>query len=235
MDTARPTSAGTRLEPRVSEEPGGPKPAMRQLWSDQVVFTRQYVIAAVTGRPVSEVLTKLLGRVVAPIATAPGVRELIPHFSDGDAAAVGLLRTMEATGDALAASFGEDSANVLVSLLRRHVLIAVKLLSAARSGHIERFKKEDERWISSASEIAAFLSSLTPAWPRDVLEQHLQLLVQLTKNEAVARVAGNHVVDLRTHDAIHEEAMVIADLMATGLAQTSRQHRQQDGDTDRNE
>ena len=208
---------------------------MRQLWSDQVVFTRQYVIAAVAGRPVSEVLTKLLGRVVAPIATAPGVRELIPHFSDGDAAAVGLLTTMEATGDALAASFGEASANELVKLLRRHVLIAVKLLSAARAGHIERFKKEDERWISSASEIAAFLSSLTPAWPRAVLEQHLQLLVQLTKNEAVARVAGNHVVDLRTHDAIHAEAMVIADLMDEGLAQTSRQHRQQVGDKNRNE
>jgi len=218
MDDTAPASPGTTLAPRVREGSGGPKPSMRQLWSDQVAFTRQYVIAAVAGRPVSEVLTKLLGQAVAPIATAPGVRDLVPQFSDGDAAAVGLLTTMEATGEAFAPHVGEDSARELVSLLRRHVLIAVELLSAARSGHIERFKKEDERWIASANEIAAFLSSVNPNWPREVLEQHLQLLLQLTKDEAVARIAGNSRLDLRTYDAIHEEAMVIADLIEEGLA-----------------
>jgi hypothetical protein len=218
MGDTSPASPGTRLEPTVREKSGQSKPSMRQLWSDQVVFTRQYVVAAVAGRPVSEVLTKLLGDAVAPIATAPGVRELVPHFSDGDAAAVNLLTTMEATGKALEPYFGEDAAKELVGLLRSHVLIAVELLSAARSGHIETFKKEDERWIASADEIAGFLSSLDPAWPRDVLERHLQLLLQLTKDEAVARVAGNTRVDLGTYDAIHEEAMVIADLMEEGLA-----------------
>jgi hypothetical protein len=193
-------------------------PSMRQLWSDQVAFTRQYVIAAVAGRPVSEVLTKLLGQAVAPVATAPGVRELVPQLSDGDAAAVRLLTTMEATGEALEPYFGEDSANELTRLLRRHVLIAVELLSAARSGHIERFKEEDERWVASANEIAGLLSSLNQEWPREVLEQHLQLLLQLTKDEAVARIAGNSRADRRTYDAIQREAMVIADLMDEGLA-----------------
>ena len=218
VDTSS-ASPGIRLEPPISDGSDGPETSMRQLWSDQVAFTRKYVIAAVAGRPVSEVLTKLLGQAVAPIATAPGVRELVPNFGDGDAAAVGLLTTMEATGEALEPYFGEDSANELVSLLRRHVLIAVELLSAARSGHIERFKAEDERWIASANEIAEFLGSVNPYWSREVLEQHLQLLLQLTKDQAVARIAGNSRVDLRTYDAIHEQAMVIADLMEAGLAQ----------------
>jgi hypothetical protein len=218
MDDTSPASSGIHLEPPDTERSAESKPSMRQLWSDQVVFTREYIIAALAGRPVSEVLTKLLGQAVAPIATAPGVRELVPQFSDGDAAAVNLLTTMEATGEALEPYFGEDAANELISLLRRHVLIAVELLSAVRSGHIERFKQEDEGWIASADEIAGFLSSLNHAWPREVLEQHLQLLLQLTKDEAVARVAGSSRVDLRTYDAIHEEAMVIADLMEEGLA-----------------
>src|SRR5437016_2346605 len=101
MDNAAPVSPETRLEPHVGAGSAGPKPSMRQLWSDQVVFTRRYIIAAVAGRPVSEVLAKLLGQAVAPIATAPGMRDLVPKFSEGDAAAVGLLTTMEATGDAL--------------------------------------------------------------------------------------------------------------------------------------
>jgi hypothetical protein len=98
---------------------------------------------------------------VAPIATAPGVRELVPQFGDGDAAAVSLLTTMEATGEALEPYFGADAADELIGLLRRHVLIAVELLSAVRSGDIERFKQEDERWIASATAIAEFLSSLS--------------------------------------------------------------------------
>jgi hypothetical protein len=217
MEDENPASAGIRPE-QVGDGSGVPKTPMQQLWSDQVAFTRDYIVAALDGRPVSEVLTKLLGQAVAPIATAPGVRELVPQFSDGDAAAVGLLTTMEATGEVLEPYFGDDAADELISLLRRHVLIAVELLSAVRSGNIERFKQEDERWIASANEIAGFLSSLNPAWPREVLEQHLQLLLQLTKDEAVARVAGNSQVDLRTYDAIHEEAMVIADLIEDGLA-----------------
>ena len=225
---------GIRPEPRVREGSGEPKTPMQQLWSDQVVFTREYIIAALAGRPVSEVLTKLLGQAVAPIATAPGVRGLVPQFSDGDAAAVHLLTTMEATGEAFEPHFGEDAANELISLLRRHVLIAVELLSATRSGNIEKFKEEDERWIASANEIAGFLSSLNQAWPRDVLEQHFQLLLQLTKDEAVARVAGNSRVDLRTYDAIHEEAMVIADLMEEGLAKVPVQTGGRSGE-DRNE
>ena len=61
------------------------------------------------------------------------------------------------------------------------------------------------------------LSSVNQNWSGEVLEEHLQLLLQLTKDEAVARIAGSFRVDLRTYDAIHEEAMAIADFMEQGL------------------
>lgn len=89
---------------------------MRQLWSDQV-FTRKYIKAAVAGRSVSEVLTKILGGAVAPIATAPAVRDLVPQFGPGDAAAVGLLSTMEGIGDAIASYFGPEAGRELTNLL----------------------------------------------------------------------------------------------------------------------
>lgn len=191
---------------------------MRQLWSDQVAYTRQYIIAALAGRPVSEVLTKLLGNAVAPIATAPGIRELVPKFSEGDAAAIGLLSTMEAIADAIVPYYGEDTGKELTRLFRRYVLTAVDLLSAAREGHISRFKTEDERLITHAGHIADFLSSLNEKWDRETLFKSLERLLQLTKDEAVARVAGNYELELRTYDEIHAQAMAIADFLTNGIA-----------------
>jgi hypothetical protein len=202
-----------------SKEPAVQQPTMRQLWSDQVFITRRYVIEAVSGRPVSELLVKALGAAVPPIATAPGVRDLVPHFGPGDAAAVRLLENVEAMGDAIAPYFGKGSASDFTQLLRTHVLIAVKLLSAARSGHISKFKSEDERWTANADQIANLLNRLNEFWPQEEVARRLHLLLQLTKDEAVARVTGDVDGDLRTFDRIYSEAMGIADALVMGLAQ----------------
>jgi hypothetical protein len=199
--------------------PAVQQPAMRQLWSDHVFITRQYVVEAVTGAPVSELLVRALGEAVPPIATAPGIRDLVPHFGPGDTAAVQLLENVEAMGDAMAPHFGKDAASDVTQLLRRHVLIAVELLSAARSGDISKFKAEDERWTENADQIAGLLHRLNGLWSREELARRLHLLLQLTKDEAVARVTGDVDGDLRTFDRIYAEAMGIADALETGLAQ----------------
>jgi hypothetical protein len=202
-----------------STEPAVQQPTMRQLWSDHVFITRRYVMEAVTGTPVSELLVKALGEAVPPIATAPGIRDLVPHFGPGDAAAVRLLENVEAMGDAIAPHFGKDAASDFTQLLRRHVLIAVKLLSAARSGDISKFNSEDERWTANAEQIADLLNGLNEFWPQEELARRLHLLLQLTKDEAVARVTGDVDGDLRTFDRIYSEAMEIADALEMGLAQ----------------
>jgi hypothetical protein len=220
IERSRPPEVLGQASPE-SEESAVQRPTMRQLWSDHVFLTRRYVIEAVTGPPVSERLVKALGEAVPPIATAPGVRELVPHFGPGDAAAVRLLENVEAMGDAIAPYFGNDAAGDLTQLLRRHVLIAVELLSAARAGRISAFTSEDERWTANAEQLAGLLNGLNESWPREGLARRLRLLLQLTKDEAVARVTGDVDGDLRTFDRIYSEAMGIADALDVGLAQRS--------------
>jgi hypothetical protein len=215
-----PETAGQ--SPPRSQGPPSPTvepPTLRQLWSDQVFITRRYIIDAVTGPPVSELLVRALGEAVPPIATAPGIRDLVPHFGPGDAAAVRLLENVEAMGDAIVPHFGKEAASDFTKLLRTHVLIAVELLSAARAGDIPKFKSEDERWTSNADQIADALNRLNEFWPREELARRLHLLLQLTKDEAVARVTGAVDGDLRTFDRIYAEAMGIADALDAGLAQ----------------
>ena len=78
--------------------------ALRKLWSDHVIWTRGYIIAAAAGTP------------------------------DADAAAGRLLANQEDIGAAVAGFYGKDAGDRLTELLKEHILIAVDLVAAAKSG-----------------------------------------------------------------------------------------------------
>src|SRR5512135_3658171 len=98
--------------------------ALRKLWSDHVIWTREYIVAAVAGTP------------------------------DADAAAGRLLRNQDDIGAAIVPYYGETAGTALTSLLRDHILIAVDLVTAAKSGDNGAFATHDARWSANAAEIA---------------------------------------------------------------------------------
>jgi hypothetical protein len=71
------------------------KAALRRLWADHVVWTRQYVIAAVAETP------------------------------DAQAAAARLLKNQEDIGNAVVPFYGEEAGAGLTQLLKEHIQIAV--------------------------------------------------------------------------------------------------------------
>jgi hypothetical protein len=77
----------------ISQEELSLRLALRRLWSDHVIWTREYVVAAVAGAPVSERLTRVSEGLVEAVGTAIG--GVITPLSDGDAAAVRLLKNQE--------------------------------------------------------------------------------------------------------------------------------------------
>jgi hypothetical protein len=162
--------------------------ALRKLWSDHVIWTREYILAAVAGTP------------------------------DADAAAGRLLRNQEDIGAAVAGFYGEAAGTALTGLLKAHIMIAVDLVAAAKSGDKDAFARHDERWTANAREIAAFLAGANPNWPeKDVLDL-LSLHLKLTKDEAVARITGDYAADVKAFDDIFNEIMVLADAIHDGIA-----------------
>ena len=101
---------------------------MRKLWSDHVIWTRDYIIAAVDNTP------------------------------DLGTAAARLLKNQEDIGNAIVPVYGQAAGTGLTSLLKEHIMIAVKLIDAAKTDNQAVFKSEDERWSKNAEDIAAFLS-----------------------------------------------------------------------------
>ena len=161
--------------------------ALRKLWSDHVIWTREYIIAAVAGTP------------------------------DAEAAAGRLLKNQEDIGAAVAGFYGQAAGDTLTDLLKQHIMIAVDLVAAAKSGEDAAFARHDARWTDNIGDIARFLSGANPNWPeKDVLDL-LALHLKLTKDEAVARLQGDWAADIRAFDDIFTEIMVLADALNDGI------------------
>jgi hypothetical protein len=161
--------------------------ALRRLWADHVIWTREYVVAA--------------------IADAP----------DAGTVAGRLLKNQEDIGNAVVPFYGEAAGRKLTELLKEHVMIAVDLVGAAKTGDQAKFAQADAAWDRNAASIASFLANANPNWPEkdvaDLLSQHLAL----TKNEAVARLNGRWEDDVEAFDQIFTEILTVADVLAAGI------------------
>jgi hypothetical protein len=161
--------------------------ALRKLWSDHVIWTRQYIVAAVAGTP------------------------------DADAAATRLLRNQDDIGAAVAGFYGQAAGDALTDLLKQHIMIAVDLVGAAKSGDQAAFANHDARWTANAHDIARFLSGANPNWPEAGVFDLLSLHLKLTQDEAVARLTGDWAADVKAFDDIFTEILVLADTLFDGL------------------
>jgi len=162
--------------------------ALRKLWSDHVIWTREYIVAAVAGTP------------------------------DAAAAAGRLLRNQEDIGAAIVPYYGQAAGDRLTELLKEHILIAVDLVAAAKTGDQTAFAQHDARWTANVELIAAFLAGANPHWPEKDLVDLLGLHLKLTKDEAVARLTGDWAADVKAFDDIFTEIMVVADALHDGIA-----------------
>jgi hypothetical protein len=161
--------------------------ALRKLWADHVIWTRQYIVAAVAGTP------------------------------DAEAAAARLLRNQEDIGAAVASIYGKPAGDKLTGLLKTHISIAVRLVAAAKDGKTTEFAKQDKLWSANGEQIAAFLAGANPNWPLKDLSNLLALHLSLTKNEAVARLSSKWDDDVKAFDDIFVEIMTVADALADGI------------------
>lgn len=161
--------------------------ALRKLWADHAIWTRQYIVAFASDGP------------------------------DASAAANRLLKNQEHIGNAIVPFYGQAAATQLTDLLKQHILIAVDLLNAAKAGDDAEFQRHDERWTHNADEIAGLLSSANPHWPKDDVLDLLKVHLKLTKDEAVARLTGKWDEDVVAFDDIFTEIMTVSDTLADGI------------------
>ncbi len=171
----------------MNQEAYSLRAALRRLWTDHVVWTRSYVVAAVADAP------------------------------DAATAAERLLKNQGDIGEAVVPFYGKDAGAALTDLLKQHIMIAVELVAAAKGGNTKLFEEQDALWTKNAEEIAELLSGANPNWVKDDVVDILGIHLKLTKDEAVARLEGNWKVDAEAFDQILTEILTLSDVLADGI------------------
>ena len=160
---------------------------MRKLWTDHVVWTRDYIIAAVGDQP------------------------------NAQAAANRLMKNQEDIGGAVGKIYGAAAGQQLTTLLKEHISIAVDLIKAAKAGDKGGQQKADARWQQNGEAIADFLSKANPNWPRATLVDLMKGHLSTTTSEVVARLNKNWEEDVRAFDEVHRHILMMADALSDGI------------------
>ena len=161
---------------------------MRALWEDHVVWTRLYIISAAADLPDLELTA---GR---------------------------LLRNQADIGDALRPFYGDAAAADLTTLLQEHITGAAALLTAAKTGDQTAIDAASAAWYANADAIAAFLSAANPdRWPRADLQTEMRMHLDLTLDEAAARLAGDFAADIAAYDVVRAHILAFADRLSGGI------------------
>jgi hypothetical protein len=163
---------------------------VRKLWEDHVTWTRVYIIAALADLP------------------------------EADVAAKRLLQNQVHIGDAIKPFYGREAGEQLTALLNDHILTAADLLAAARSGATAKFEEANARWYDNADQIAAFLHSANPDhWPLAEMQAMMKSHLDLTLEEATARLNEDWAGDVAAYDKVHDEILHMADMLSDGIIQ----------------
>lgn len=164
------------------------KMAMRKLWEDHIVWTRNYIISA------------------------------IADLQDLDAVTNRLLRNQDDIGNAIKPYYGSDAGNKLTKLLRDHILLAAKVVKAAKVNDKNALDAAQKEWSKNAEDIATFLSSANPNWNKIDLLQALQMHLDLTTQEASARLHKDWQADIKAYDTNHDHMLMLSDMLVDGIA-----------------
>ncbi len=162
--------------------------AMNKLWEDHVTWTRVYIISATSGLP------------------------------DADAAAQRLLQNQVDIGNAIKPLYGDAAGDQLTALLRDHILTAADLLTAAKSGDKVKLQAASQHWYDNANQIAGFLNKANPNhWPLSDMQSMMKSHLDLTLDEATARLKGDWTGDVAAYDKVHAEILEMAGMLTEGI------------------
>ena len=185
---AEQAHASMSRSPQLSTKAVALRTGMDKLWEDHITWTRMVIV------------------------------DFAANLPDLKIAESRLLRNQADIGNAIKPYYGAAAGKKLTSLLRTHILEAVPVLVAAKEGDKAGLTKALAAWYANANQIAAFLSRANPhSWPLPMMRTMMKRHLDLTTNEAVARLTGNWTADVRAYDQVHAEILSMSHMLSSGI------------------
>jgi hypothetical protein len=164
---------------------------MRKLWEDHITWTRLYIVSAAT---------------------------LDTDLPDIGPTADRLFRNQADIGAAVGAFLGAAAGAALTALLNEHIALAAEAIAKAKADDQAGLADALDRWYANADEIAQFLADANPrSWPFEMMQAHMRDHLDLTLEEAVARLNGDYAGDIAAYDKVHAQILQMADMLSDGI------------------
>ena len=160
---------------------------MRTLWTDHVFYTRNYIISAVDG------------------------------LEDTDVVLARLLQNQKDIGNAIKPYYGEKAGDKLADLLTEHIILAGKIVAAAKGGKSAQVEQLNKEWYQNADDIARFLASANPYWSDKKLKDFLYMHLQFVTDEAVARINKDWKANIKSFDEGKAHILHLSDTLSDGI------------------
>jgi len=160
---------------------------MRKLWEDHITWTRNVICC------------------------------LVDNLPGTDQAVKRLLKNQDDIGNAIKPVYGADAGNKLTALLHDHITISADVVKAAKASDNAALAAANKKWFGNADEISAFLSKANLNWKLDDMKKMMHDHLQLTTDEAVARIKKDYDADIAAYDKVHNEIPEMADMLTNGI------------------
>ena len=159
----------------------------RRLWMENGIWTRSYIVSAEA------------------------------NLADKQIVLTRLLKNQDDIGNEIKPFYGEQAGTKLSQLLREHILIAGKVIEAAKANNQADLKKYNAAWYRNADQIADFLSTANPNWNKDVMKQLLHAHLKMVTDSVLARLKKDWNGDIRAFDEGEIHLIKIADVISDGI------------------
>ena len=131
-----------------------------------------------------------------------------------------LLHNQVVIGNAVKPFYGVAAGHKLTTLLKTHILGAVKVLEAAKSGDKHKLAQAEEAWFANGRQIADFLHAADPkflsrAAARRMMRIHLNQVIE----QAVDELEGKYRADARAFAPYIHHLLDMADMISGGIIQ----------------
>jgi hypothetical protein len=129
-----------------------------------------------------------------------------------------LLQNQVDIGNAVKPYYGRSAANKLTKLLKEHILGAVTVLVAAKSGDKSQLAQAQAAWSANGRQIADFLHAANPRFlsrtdARKMMQVHLQQVI----GQAVDELSGNYVASANAFEPYIRHILDMADMISGGI------------------
>jgi hypothetical protein len=129
-----------------------------------------------------------------------------------------LLQNQVDIGNAVKPYYGGRAGNALTKLLQTHIMGAVTVLEAAKSGDKDTLTQAERAWSANGRQIADFLHAANPRFlsrrdARQMMKVHLNQVIA----QAVDELSGNYAAGARAFAPYIRHILDMADMISGGI------------------